>query len=503
MESGVTDVGPAPGTVSGPGHAPQAIGVGRRNDDADLAPARRNEWAVRLLLVQSDVAAILAAYFLAAQAGGMASRTAAVELVATLPVWLLALKSRGLYSQENDVVGHSTIDELPHLAAIATMGPWLFLVLSDTIGHVRPIGETVVFWLLLLIFLPAGRMLTRPIFRANRHFAQNSVIVGAGTVGQLLGRKLLTHPQYRINLVGFVDAMPMERRDDLELLTVLGTPGELPALVEEYKLERVMIAFSNDSHEETLELIRLLKDLDVRIDIVPRLFDIIPPRLTSHTIAGIPLITLPRLRLSRSARFVKRSFDVVVALIATIVLAPTFVLIAILIKLDSHGPVFFRQRRMGAGGYDFSIYKFRTMTSDADELKQDIAHLNAHAGGDPRMFKIRADPRVTRFGRLLRRFSLDEFPQLFNVLRGEMSLIGPRPLILEEDQHVESWARKRLTLKPGMTGLWQVSGRNSIPFEEMVKLDYLYVTTWSLSGDCRLLFQTVPLVLKGERDGHW
>jgi lipopolysaccharide/colanic/teichoic acid biosynthesis glycosyltransferase len=160
---------------------------------------------------------------------------------------------------------------------------------------------------------------------------------------------------------------------------------------------------------------------------------------------------------------------------------------------------------MGTGGQPFSIFKFRTMVTNADELKDEIAHLNAHAvpGGDPRMFKIKRDPRVTGMGRLLRRTSLDELPQLFNVLKGDMSLIGPRPLILEEDRHVEDWARKRLALKPGMTGLWQVSGRNSIPFEDMVKLDYLYVTTWSLASDCRLLLQTVPLVLAGDRGGDW
>jgi exopolysaccharide biosynthesis polyprenyl glycosylphosphotransferase len=254
-----------------------------------------------------------------------------------------------------------------------------------------------------------------------------------------------------------------------------------------------------------MRLIRMLKDLDVRIDIVPRLFDIIPPRLTSHTIEGIPLITLPRLRLSPSARFLKRLFDVVVASIVIVVLGPTFALLALLIKLDSRGPIFYRQLRMGTAGRPFFIFKFRTMVMNADELKDNIAHLNEHAapGGDPRMFKIKHDPRVTGMGRLLRRSSLDELPQLFNVLKGDMSLIGPRPLILEEDRYVEDWARKRLALKPGMTGLWQVSGRNSIPFEEMVKLDYLYVTTWSLASDCRLLLQTIPLVLAGERAAHW
>jgi lipopolysaccharide/colanic/teichoic acid biosynthesis glycosyltransferase len=254
-----------------------------------------------------------------------------------------------------------------------------------------------------------------------------------------------------------------------------------------------------------MDLIRLLKDLPVRIDLVPRLFDVIPPRLTRHTVEGVPLLTLPPLRLSATARFLKRTLDVALTGFGLLLLAPVFGAIAALIKLDSHGPVFFRQVRMGEGDRPFRMLKFRTMVADADERKAEVAHLNRHAlpGGDPRMFKVAADPRMTRVGAILRRYSLDELPQLVNVLKGDMSLIGPRPLILEEDRFVESWARKRLLLKPGMTGLWQVLGRSAIPFEEMVKLDYLYVTTWSLGNDCRLLAQTIPLVFKGERDGYF
>jgi lipopolysaccharide/colanic/teichoic acid biosynthesis glycosyltransferase len=181
-----------------------------------------------------------------------------------------------------------------------------------------------------------------------------------------------------------------------------------------------------------------------------------------------------------------------------VLLAPVLSAIAALIKLDSSGPVFFRQVRMGSGGKQFRILKFRTMVVDAETRKAEVRHLNKHAqpGSDGRMFKIPGDPRITRLGRFLRRYSLDELPQLVNVLKGEMSLVGPRPLIVDEDRHVSEWARKRLDLRPGMTGLWQVLGRSDIPFDEMVKLDYLYVTTWSLWHDFRLLFRTVPLVLQ-------
>jgi exopolysaccharide biosynthesis polyprenyl glycosylphosphotransferase len=349
------------------------------------------------------------------------------------------------------------------------------------------------------------RVLARSEFQRDPEFPQNTVIVGAGTVGQLLAHKILGHPEYHLRLLGFVDAAPRERREDLGDLQLLGTPDELARLVDELQVERVLVAFSNDSHDETMDLIRLLRDHSVRIDIVPRLFDVLPPTLTNQMVEGIPLLSLPRLRLSLGSRVVKRTFDLVFSVIGLAILAPFFGVIALLIKLDSRGPVFFRQVRMGAGEREFRMWKFRTMSVDAEEQKLQLVHLNKHArpGGDPRMFKITADPRVTRVGALLRRYSLDEVPQLINVLTGEMSLIGPRPLILEEDEHIHEWGRKRLLLKPGMTGLWQVLGRSAIPFDEMVKLDYLYVTTWSLTGDFRLLLQTIPAIVRGERDGAY
>jgi lipopolysaccharide/colanic/teichoic acid biosynthesis glycosyltransferase len=173
-----------------------------------------------------------------------------------------------------------------------------------------------------------------------------------------------------------------------------------------------------------------------------------------------------------------------------------FVVVAVAIKTDSRGPVFFRQVRMGTGGRTFKVFKFRTMVRDAESVKPAIAHMNMHVTGDPRMFKVPDDPRVTRVGRSLRRWRIDELPQLLNVLTGEMSLVGPRPLILDEDQHVERWARRRLDLKPGMTGLWQVLGASDIPFEEMTKLDYLYVTNWSLREDLRLISLTLPALTR-------
>jgi lipopolysaccharide/colanic/teichoic acid biosynthesis glycosyltransferase len=191
--------------------------------------------------------------------------------------------------------------------------------------------------------------------------------------------------------------------------------------------------------------------------------------------------------------------DLAVASVGVLLLAPFFALAAIAIKLDSRGPVFFRQERVLDSRRTFRIWKFRTMVADAEEQKAALEHLNAHAlrGGDGKMFKIGDDPRITRVGKVLRRHSLDELPQLINVLVGEMSLVGPRPLIPEEHRHVTEWRRRRLELKPGVTGLWQVNGRSNVAFEEMVELDYRYVTNWTPWLDLSLLLRTFSVVVRG------
>ncbi|MGZ4387533.1 MAG: exopolysaccharide biosynthesis polyprenyl glycosylphosphotransferase, partial [Gaiellaceae bacterium] len=329
------------------------------------------------------------------------------------------------------------------------------------------------------------------------------VVVGAGTVGQAIARKLLRHPEYGINMVGFLDDAPRDRRGEVAQLPLLGRPDQLPDIVRAFDVERVIVAFTREPSETMLERVRALTDCEVQVDLVPRLFDVVGPGTDVHSVEGIPLLSLPPLRLSRSSRFLKRMLDAVGASLGLLLLSPLLIAISLAIKLDSPGPMLFRQLRVGAGGRLFRICKFRSMTADADARKHEVAHLNKHLdeGGDPRMFKVPADPRVTRVGRVLRRFSLDELPQLINVVRGEMSLVGPRPLILDEHEHVTDWAQTRLRLRPGITGLWQVLGRSDIPFEEMVKLDYLYVTTWSLWKDVRLIARTLP-TLTGSNSGY-
>jgi exopolysaccharide biosynthesis polyprenyl glycosylphosphotransferase len=470
----------------------------------DRANATRRARQLTRLLVAADCLGLVAAFAVTRFAypshglieGRYSDLAELMLFLATLPCWLLVANFYGLYSRDAQRADHSTADDAPAVLNMVTLGAWLLFVLTRTTGAARvEVPKLIAFWVAAIGAILLSRTLARLITRRSIAFVQNSIIVGAGSVGQLVGRKLLQHPEYGINPVGFVDDHP-EQRPHQERLSVLGDTGELPELVRRFDVERVIVAFSSGNYESTLSAVRGLADQGVQVDIVPRLYEVVGAETTVHAVEGLPLLSVPPPGLSWSNRALKRALDLVVASTALLFLAPLFGLVALLIRLDSRGPAFFRQPRIGEQGRQFRIWKFRTMAADADERKAEYAHLNIHEqpNGDPRMFKIADDPRVTRVGGFLRRYSIDELPQLFNVLRGEMSVVGPRPLILDEHQYVTDWAQRRLALRPGMTGLWQVLGRSGIPFEEMVRLDYVYVNTWSLWRDLRLMARTVPVL---------
>ena len=458
---------------------------------------------MRRLLLLADVIGLLASYVVAVVVAAPAASTDRVGpgweivlFVATIPFWVLLARVYGLYDRDEERTDHSTVDDVVGVVQVVTLGTWSFLVLTHLSKLPSPnFGRLVVFWFLAIVLVPILRAVARAIGRRQAAYIQNVIIVGSGYVARLLAEKIEKHSEYGLRVVGFVD------RDDRIATTTgkipfIGSTDDLPDLVRQYGAQRVAIAFSTDSHDQTLRVIRSVQGIDLQIDIVPRMFEVLGTNAQLHTIEGIPLVGLPSPRLSGSSRFLKRSLDLGAAAFGLVILAPVFVVVALAIKMDSRGPVFFRQVRMGAENRTFRVFKFRTMVADAESLKSDIVHLNMHNGNDARMFKIPEDPRVTRVGQVLRRWRIDELPQLLNVLSGRMSLVGPRPLILEEDQHVSSWARRRLDLKPGMTGLWQVLGASDIPFEEMTKLDYLYVTNWSLREDLRLIMLTLPALTR-------
>ena len=483
--------------------APEAL-VGDRAHASRAPIDMPRGWLMRRLLVVADVTGLMSAFLLALAVGPATPIADRVNVsweialfVASLPLWVFLARAHSLYDRDEERSDHSTVDDIFGVFQVVTIGTWSFLAITHLADLPHPtVPRLVIFWLTAVLLVPLFRAASRIFGRRHPAYVQNVIIVGSGDVAQLLDSKIRQHPEYRLDVVGFVDSSHGGPSNGTGHLELLGATDDLPKLVRTHSAHRVVIAFSGDSDEQTLEVIRELQDSNVQIDIVPRLFEVLGTNAQLHTIEGVPLVGLRAPRLSGSARFLKRMLDLVGAIAGLIVLAPLFAIAAAWIKLDSRGPVFFRQVRMGAGEQPFRVFKFRTMVDDAENLKSDVAHLNMHVHDDPRMFKVPNDPRVTRVGAFLRRSRIDELPQLFNVISGEMSLVGPRPLILDEDQYVVRWARCRLKLKPGMTGLWQVLGASDIPFDEMTKLDYLYVTNWSLSEDLRLILLTLPALAR-------
>jgi exopolysaccharide biosynthesis polyprenyl glycosylphosphotransferase len=267
----------------------------------------------------------------------------------------------------------------------------------------------------------------------------------------------------------------------------------LQKAVAEHGVHRVIVAPGAADADQMLDAIRTVKALGVKVSVLPRMLEVVGSSVEFDDVDGMTLLGVPTYGLTRSSKFLKRSMDVVGAAVALVVLAPLLAFIALAIRLTSPGPAFYRQTRVGRQDAEFTMLKFRTMHVDAHRRRSELRALNEAVDG---LFKIRDDPRITRVGRFLRRSNLDELPQLLNVLRGEMSLVGPRPLVPDEDAHLAGWERRRLDIKPGMTGIWQILGGSTrIPLPEMVKLDYLYAANWSLWTDVKTLLRTIPHVL--------
>ena len=418
-----------------------------------------------------------------------------LTFVLLTPFWLAALWAFGLYREPGRSIGGANMSETLHGLTALTAASWLLLIaLVFVEGPRAPVATLIAFWALAIVLVPAARWLGMVSVWARPAFQERVLIIGAGEVGHTLAAKISKHPELRIKLVGYLDdGEPRRNGNGGPHLPVIGVFDDLDRIVAEQQVDRVIVAFSQARHDDFLRVVRACADSGVKVNIVPRLFEVVSSRALVDDVEGIPLLDVGHIELSRFNMAVKRSFDLVVGGAIFVLALPLLGVVALVIKIDSRGPVFYRQERMGRGGRSFFMYKFRSMHVGADELRVDLAAQNEYDGP---MFKIHVDPRVTRLGGWLRRWSVDELPQIINVMKGEMSLVGPRPLWVEEAEQCRGWTQKRLDITPGITGLWQVLGRSDIPFDEMVKLDYMYVTGWSLSWDLKLLLQTVPAVLQ-------
>ncbi len=469
---------------------------------------RRRGWLVRRLLATADLLGLVAAMLLAdgivmatTDAGMISVREQTLGLVATLPGWVLIAKLYGLYDRDEERTDHSTVDEFAAVFHMVTVSTWLFWVGSriTNIFYQSPL-KLLIFWASAITFVTLGRAGARAVARRSVCYVQNTLIVGAGDVGQLIAKKLLEHPEYGINLVGFVDAEPKDRREDLEHVALLGDTKRLSALIRLLDVERVILAFSRESHEETLGFIRELKDLNVQIDMVPRLFERIGPGVSLHHVGGVPLLGLPPTRLGRFSLAIKRALDVSIAALGLLACSPLLVAIAIAVTLTSRGGIIYRDQRIGRRGEVFEAYKFRTMDTSANELLEDLLRRDDELRREfEQTHKIATDPRVTTIGGFLRRWSLDELPQLVNVLKGDVSLVGPRAITCFEYDHFAPQAGSEYywdsDLRPGITGYWQISGRSSMSYAERVRLDRAYTGDWSLGLDLMILAKTLRVVL--------
>ena len=497
MRSGTTNR-PVPGPPIGAATPARRFARGGRREGAAAGwraqvVAHRyapRDAAVRRLLAISDLAGIAAALAIALLVFSYHSQEFLWGLV-SLPVWIVVFKAYGLYDRDIKRISHGTTDDLPWLFHAVLVGSILLF------GYYRLTPVESITLTSAAVFACTAFLATSGLRALSRRLAvailgpECVLLIGGRREIEILGRKLGAHPEYGAKPVGIIspaagapeDASPplLGRLDDLDL----------DAVVRNHRVERVVLAHQDFDDATLLDLLHRSRELGVKVNVLPQPFDALGPSVEVDDVEGITVLGINPPVLPRSSRFLKRAMDLVGSVALLVLAAPLMALIAVAIKLDSRGPVFYRQERIGRGGRRFRLVKFRTMAQDAERRREALLAQSK----DPGWLLLDHDPRITRVGRFLRHSSLDELPQLWNVVKGEMSLVGPRPIIESEDRQLEGWRRSRVDLTPGMTGLWQVLGRTSIPFEEMVKLDYLYVTNWSLWSDLRLIMRTLPAVL--------
>jgi exopolysaccharide biosynthesis polyprenyl glycosylphosphotransferase len=445
------------------------------------APSRRGALR-RLLLLTADVlASSVSLLVLVLLLGGQQVRPIAL---AGLPAMVFFLKVAGLYDREHMRLVPSTLDEAPTLMQVSGLYVLMVVILQTLFADGRLWGGRIAaLWLVSFLALVIGRLSARWLAGCTSP-VERCLVIGDHDLTVRI-REKLTSSRARAVVIATLPLAAAEA-DRLE------GPDGMRRLVEELGVDRIIIAPEESEPGGATDLIRLARSAGVQVSLLPQTLEMVGSAVEFEDLDGLTMLGVRPFGLPQSSRLLKRAVDIIGTSIGFLVVGPLIALIAVAIRFESEGPVFFRQVRVGRDGRPFRIVKFRSMVVGAEEQKDRLRNLNEIGGG---MFKISHDPRVTRVGGFLRRTSLDELPQLFNVLRGEMSLVGPRPLVVEEDALVQGLDRSRLHLTPGMTGPWQVLGTR-VPMQEMVGLDYLYVASWSLWLDLKLLLHTVRHVLR-------
>ncbi|MBI3948960.1 MAG: sugar transferase [Acidobacteria bacterium] len=426
---------------------------------------------------------------------------------------VISLRWRRLYDLKGEF---SFLDDLINIFKAVTLASLIIIVVTfmyrglfefRVYSYSR--GVFLLDWGLALIGYTALRGLVRTAQLWLRQRGLNlipSIIVGQGGLAALCCREIASRPQLGYRIVGLVSEGGTNLSLSLPRYPTIGTLTELPQIIKTYGIEEVFITDPSISPRLLFETImQSWRYSRTKFSLVPNLLNTLPRKTELDQIGALPMVKLFQEPLRGPHRYTKRTADIVMSALGLLLLSPLLLVIYVVTKLDSPGPAFFRQERVGMDGRVFTLYKFRTMRVDADDethrqhMRQLInGTIAAQTDGEVIYGKVEDDKRVTRLGRILRPLSLDELPQLFNVLKGEMSIVGPRPPIPYEVEQYSDWHRKRLDVKPGITGLWQVSGRNRLPFDEMVQLDVYYIENWSLWLDFKIILQTLPAILRGE-----
>jgi exopolysaccharide biosynthesis polyprenyl glycosylphosphotransferase len=456
--------------------APSAIGSGSDAGLGGYTPER----LLRRMLAAADVAAVAAA----AVAVGLwgSGPSGSLLLVLTAPIWIVTAKLAGLYDRDHRTLRHLTVDEVPWLIFWALAGTALLsIVVAPFPGLALSADDRLLVWGTVLVLGAVFRAATRALWRRITP-PERVLIVGEGPLAQAVERKLELFPDIHAEISGRIGSCSLlnEQIDALD-----GT-------------DRVVIACSELNEDLLEELLPVCRLRGIKLTVVPPTRGMFGTATHLTHVADLPLLDYNTWYVSSSTLALKRVFDVLVGTLALLLTLPIFVLVALAILIDDGRPVFFRQLRAGQGGRTFRIFKFRTMVRDAEARFHEVAALEELA--DP-LFKLKADPRVTRVGKLLRRTSLDELPQLVNVLKGEMSIVGPRPELLDIVERYTPEHEFRLHVKPGITGPWQVFGRSDLTFDEVLAVEREYVENLSLVRDLRIVLMTLPAVF-GRRGAY-
>jgi exopolysaccharide biosynthesis polyprenyl glycosylphosphotransferase len=461
-------------------------------------PRARLDHFYKRVLIGSDVlSAVAALVVIRAIAGG---RLLQWDLLTALLIVLLA-KLMGRYDGHNAVIRHSVLNEVPSLSMLAAVWALMWSLLSIPLQIHTGVGRggTGLLWLILAGLLVLARSGAHA-FATHLMGPERILIVGGDLARRALAHSLSTDPGAHINVVGY---LPLEEEQVSSATALDGIGGErrgalstfadLEIVVAQLQVERILLIPAASDSDLTLAAVQRATDLNVRVSLLPRLFEFVGSAVEFDDVGGMTVLGLRQPGMSRSSTVLKRAVDIAAGSLALALASPIILATAVAIKLDSPGPIFFGQTRVGRYGRHFGILKFRSMVDDAEAQRGALDYRNETTG----LFKLADDPRLTRVGRMIRRASIDELPQLLNVLRGDMSLVGPRPLVVAEDALVLGRYRQRLSMPPGMTGPWQVLGPTRPPLSEMVKTDYLYAVNWSLWLDIKIILRTVSHIRAG------